>query len=56
MIPLKNRFDQTKTSLALAVNELLKNRKLKQRGIAALLGVPQAKVSAAKTFAAPLFE
>ncbi len=57
MIPLQNRFGQTKTSLTLAVNELLlKNRKLKQLGIAALLGVSQAKVSAAKTFAAPRFE
>ena len=37
---------QTKTRLALAVNELLKARKLKQREIGALLGVPQPKVSA----------
>ena len=37
---------QTKTRLALAVNELLKARKLKQREIALLLGVPQPKVSA----------
>lgn len=37
---------QTKTHLALAVNELLTNRKLKQREIATLLGVPQPKVSA----------
>ena len=37
---------QTKTRLALAVNELLKARKLKQREIAALLHVPQPKVSA----------
>lgn len=37
---------QIKTRLALAVNELLKNRKLKQREIAALLSVPQPKVSA----------
>lgn len=37
---------QTKTRLALAVNELLKARNLKQREIAALLGVPQPKVSA----------
>ena len=37
---------QTKTRLALAVNELLKARKLKQREIATLLGVPQPKVSA----------
>jgi len=37
---------QTKTRLALAVNELLEARKLKQREIALLLGVPQPKVSA----------
>ena len=37
---------QTKTRLALAVNELLKSRKLKQREIATLLGIPQPKVSA----------
>ena len=37
---------ETKTRLALAVNELLKARKLKQREIALLLGVPQPKVSA----------
>ena len=37
---------QTKTRLALAVNELLKARTLKQREIATLLGVPQPKVSA----------
>ena len=37
---------QTKTRLALAVNELLKARKLKQREIATVLGVPQPKVSA----------
>ena len=41
---------QTKTRLALAVNELLKARKLKQREIGALLGVPQPKVSALKTY------
>jgi predicted XRE-type DNA-binding protein len=41
---------QTKTRLALAVNELLKSRKLKQREIAALLGVPQPKVSALKNY------
>jgi len=40
------RGEQTKTRLALAVNELLKARKLKQREIATLLGVPQPKVSA----------
>ena len=32
---------QTKTGQALAVNELLKARKLKQREIGSLLGVPQ---------------
>ena len=41
---------QTKTRLALAVNELLKARKLKQREIADLLGVPQPKVSAMKNY------
>ena len=41
---------QTKTRLALAVNELLKGRKLKQREIAALLGIPQPKVSALKNY------
>lgn len=41
---------QIKTRLALAVNELLKARKLKQREIATLLGVPQPKVSALKNY------
>jgi predicted XRE-type DNA-binding protein len=41
---------QTKTRLALAVNELLKNRKLKQREIVALLAIPQPKVSALKNY------
>lgn len=41
---------QTKTRLALAVNELLKVRKLKQREVAELLGIPQPKVSALKNF------
>jgi predicted XRE-type DNA-binding protein len=41
---------QTKTRLALAVNDLLKSRKLKQREIAVLLGVPQPKVSALKNY------
>jgi predicted XRE-type DNA-binding protein len=41
---------QIKTRLALAVNELLKSRKLKQREIAALLGIPQPKVSALKNY------
>ena len=41
---------QIKTRLALAVNELLKGRKLKQREIGTLLGVPQPKVSALKNY------
>ena len=41
---------QTKTRLAFAVNDLLDGRKLKQRQIAALLGVPQPKVSALKNY------
>lgn len=41
---------QTKTRLALAVNELLKARELKQREIAELLGIPQPKVSALKNY------
>src|SRR5471030_1360631 len=41
---------QTKTRLALAVNDLLKPRKLKQREIATLLGIPQPKVSALKNY------
>lgn len=41
---------QTKTHLALAVNELLKARKLKQREIAEVLNIPQPKVSALKNF------
>lgn len=41
---------RTKTRLALAVNELLKARKLKQREVAALLNVPQPKVSALKNY------
>ena len=41
---------QTKTCLALAVNELLKSRKLKQREIATLLNIPQPKVSALKNY------
>ena len=41
---------QIKTRLALAVNELLKARKLKQREIAELLSVPQPKVSALKNY------
>lgn len=41
---------QTKTRLALAVNNLLKGRKLKQREIAELLHIPQPKVSALKNY------
>lgn len=41
---------QTKTRLALAVNELLKARKLRQREIAELLHIPQPKVSALKNY------
>lgn len=41
---------QTKTRLALAVNELLKTRKLKQQEIADLLHIPQPKVSALKNY------
>ncbi len=41
---------QTKTRLALAVNELVTRRKLKQREAAALLGVPQPKISALKNY------
>ena len=41
---------QTKTRLALAVNELLKIRSLKQREIALLLGIPQPKLSALKNY------
>lgn len=41
---------QTKARLALAVNELLKDRKLKQREIATLLRIPQPKVSALKNY------
>lgn len=41
---------QTKTRLALTVNETLKARKLKQREAAELLGIPQPKVSALKNY------
>lgn len=41
---------QTKTRLALAVNTLLKARKLKQREAAELLHIPQPKVSALKNY------
>lgn len=41
---------QTKTRLALAINELLKRRRLKQREAAELLGIPQPTVSAIKNY------
>ena len=41
---------QTKTRLALAVNELLKARKLKQLEVAALLHITQPKASALKNY------
>jgi predicted XRE-type DNA-binding protein len=41
---------QTKTRLALAVNDLLKARKLKQLEVAALLHISQPKVSALKNY------
>ena len=41
---------QTKTRLALAINDLLKSRKLKQREAAELLGIPQPKISAIKNY------
>ncbi|MDR0780627.1 MAG: helix-turn-helix domain-containing protein [Pseudomonadales bacterium] len=41
---------QTKTRLAMAINELLKTRKLKQREAAEMLGIPQPKVSALKHY------
>lgn len=41
---------QTKTRLALAVNELIKARGLKQREAADVLGIPQPKVSALKNY------
>lgn len=37
---------QTKTRLAMAVNAILKDRRLKQADAASLLGIPQPKVSA----------
>ncbi len=46
---------QIKTRLALAVNELLIIRKLKQREIAELLEIPQPKVSALKNYRLDLF-
>ena len=41
---------QTKTRLALEVNNLPKGRKLKQREVAELLHIPQPKVSALKNY------
>ena len=41
---------QTKTRLALVINELLKSRKLKQKEAAILLNIPQPKVSALKNY------
>jgi len=41
---------QTKTRLAFTINELLKSRKLKQREVVELLGIPQPKVSALKNY------
>lgn len=41
---------QTKTRLALAINELINSRRLKQRETAQLLGIPQPKVSALKNY------
>ncbi|MDN5843354.1 MAG: helix-turn-helix domain-containing protein [Alcaligenaceae bacterium] len=41
---------QTKTRLALAVNELIKARGLKQREAAEVLSIPQPKVSALKNY------
>ena len=46
---------QTKTRLALAVNELLKDRNMKQREIGALLGIPQPKVSALINYRLDIF-
>lgn len=37
---------QTKTRLAMAINELIRERRLKQADAADILGVPQPKVSA----------
>ena len=41
---------QTKTRLVFTINELLKSRKLKQREVVELLGIPQPKVSALKNY------
>ena len=37
---------QTKTRLAMAINEIVKSRRLRQLDTARLLGIPQPKVSA----------
>lgn len=44
-----------KTRLALTVNELLKNRSLKQWEIGKLLGIPQPKVSALRNYRLDVF-
>lgn len=41
---------QTKTRLAFVINEIVKNRKLKQVEVATLLNVAQPKVSALKNY------
>jgi predicted XRE-type DNA-binding protein len=41
---------QTKTRLAMAVNAILKARRLKQADTAAILGIPQPKVSALASY------
>lgn len=41
---------QTKTRLAMAVNEIIADRKLRQADAAHLLGIPQPRVSALKNF------
>jgi predicted XRE-type DNA-binding protein len=41
---------RTKTRLAFVLNECIKDRKLKQAETAALLGIPQPKVSALKNY------
>ncbi len=41
---------QTKTRLALVLNEIIKRRKMKQIEVASLLRVPQPKVSALKNY------
>jgi predicted XRE-type DNA-binding protein len=41
---------QTKTRLAYVLNECIKRRRIKQVAVAALLGIPQPKVSALKNY------